>query len=310
MKQPRWLLMGTPQLAADVFATFLEEGHHVIGVVTQPDKKVGRNQDVQFSPVKQLALKHGLPVFQPERIRLDPGAMLSLDVDYILTLAYGQIVPQSVLDLPRVGAFNLHGSILPALRGASPLRYALIENLSVTGVTLMKMVMAMDAGDMYAQATFPIEPDDNHDTLVKKFTTHTQAFIRKVIPQLVAGTLSPEPQDESAVTFAPLIKKEHEHLPLHAPASTFLGWVRGLAPDPGGYLILDEKHIKLFDVVYEETAMKAQLGTILSVAKDGILFQGQNAIYRIRDLQIEGKPKRALPELVNGYAHWIGKRFR
>lgn len=308
-RKPRWLLMGTPQLAADVFKTFLDEGHHVIGLVCQPDKKMGRDQRVEKPPTKILAETYGIPVYQPVKIRLDPGEILSLDVDYILTLAYGQIVPQRVLDVPKFGAYNLHGSLLPLLRGASPLRYCLIENHTVTGVTLMKMILDMDAGDMLAQSSFAIEPTMNYTQLVERFTNVTQAFVQSVIPSLVKGTLNPIAQDPKLVTFAPLLKKEQEHLPLSAPASTFLGWVRALSEEPGGYLILQGKHIKLLDVTLEASTVKEPLGTILAVEKDGILFQGSDSVYRIHRLHIEGKPKRPLSELAQGYRHWVGQRF-
>ncbi len=308
-RRPRWLLMGTPQLAADVFKTFIDEGHHVVGLVCQPDKHIGRDQRVEKPPTKLLAETYGIPVYQPVKIRLDPGEILSLDVDYVLTLAYGQIVPQSVLDVPKYGAYNLHGSLLPVLRGASPLRYCLIENHTVTGVTLMKMILEMDAGDILAQSSFSIEPTMNYTQLLKRFTTVTQAFVQTIIPSLVAGTLTPRAQDSALVTFAPLIKKENEHLPLSSPPSTFLGWVNALSEEPGGYLLLQGKHIKLLEVTFESPHVKDELGTILSVEKDGILFQGREGIYRIHRLHIEGKPKRPLNELAQGYRHWVGQRF-
>jgi methionyl-tRNA formyltransferase len=281
----------------------------VIGIVCQPDKPIGRHHQLEKPPTKLLAEQYGIPVFQPSKIRLDPGPLLELDVDYILTLAYGQIVPQSVLDLPKKGAYNLHGSLLPKLRGASPLRYCFVENMTETGVTLMKMVLAMDAGDRLASATLPILPDDTYSTLLKRFTHLTQTFILEQLPLLIEGKLQSIPQNEDEVTFAPLIKKEQEHLPLEASFDTFLGWVRALSDEPGGYLLLEEKKIKLFQVHAKPDANMYPLGTIISIDKHGLIFQGNHVLYTAFEIQIEGKNRQSIQEIANGYRRWVGLKF-
>lgn len=309
MAKPTFLLMGTPELAKEVFEVILQAGYEVKGIVCQPDKPIGRHHQLEKPPTKLLAEQYGIPVYQPTKIRLDPGPLLELDVDYILTLAYGQIVPQVVLDLPKKGAYNLHGSLLPKLRGASPLRYCLIENMQQTGVTLMEMVLAMDAGAMIASATMPIHPEDTYSTLLPRFSKLTQAFILEQLPLLIANQVHKTPQHEADVTYAPLIKKEQEHLPLEASSATFLGWVRALSDEPGGYLLLEHKKLKLFEVDFSPSQEVHPLGTIVSLDKDGLVFQGINGRYTAKSVQLEGKNRQAVAHIANGYRRWIGLRL-
>jgi methionyl-tRNA formyltransferase len=183
-------------------------------LVCQPDTEVGRERILTKPPTKLWAEANGIPVFQPEKIRLDHSFLNNLDIDFILTLAYGQIVPQAVLDKPHFGAFNFHGSLLPKYRGASPLRFALIHQEEVTGMSLMKMVLAMDAGPVYAMKRMPILPDDNYSSLLQRFSPLTIQFALQMLPRLFGGELSPVVQSEKDVTFAPMITKEDEHLKL------------------------------------------------------------------------------------------------
>ncbi len=308
-QKPSFLLMGTPELAKDVFEAIIEAGYLVKGIVCQPDKPMGRHHQLEKPPTKILAERYGIPVFQPSKIRLDPGPLLDVEVDYILTLAYGQIVPQVVLDLPKKGAYNLHGSLLPKLRGASPLRYCLVENMKETGVTLMNMVLAMDAGDMLASASLPILNDDTYSTLLHRFTELTKTFILEHLPLLIEGSLTSTPQNEADVTYAPLIKKEQEHLPLDAPHDTFLGWVRALSDEPGGYLLLEGKKIKLFHVSVHALVHSSPLGTIVSLDKEGLVFQGFDALYKVQTVQIEGKNRQSIHDIANGYRRWVGLTF-
>lgn len=306
-RKPRFLLMGTPMLAKEVFEVMLQAGYEVVGIVCQPDKITGRDQTLEKPPTKRLAEQYGIPVFQPKKIKEDPGEILSLDIDYILTLAYGQIVPQAVLDLPKYGAYNLHGSLLPLLRGASPLHYALIEGFQETGVTLMKMVLAMDAGDMLAHEIIPIHDNDTYTSLLQRFSKVTQAFILKQLPLLISDQLKPIPQDASKVTFAPLIKKDQEHLDLTLPPQRFLGWVKALSEEPGGYVFLDGKKLKLFDVTVEAQTMLHPLGTILELQPTGLRLQGNGAVYCIKTVQLEGKTRQPVAVIAHGYAHWVGQ---
>jgi methionyl-tRNA formyltransferase len=295
--------MGTPELAKDVFEALILEGYNIVGIVSQPDRPTGRTRELTLTPTKRLGLAHNIPVYQPLKIKEDYHFLNGLNLDYILTLAYGQIVPQAVLDAPRFGAFNLHGSLLPALRGASPIRYSLIEGDAVTGMTLMKMTLAMDAGDMYAKDTLIIEEDDNYSSLLAKFSPFTVSFIKKQLPLLLENVLIPEVQDVSKVTFAPLIKKEHEHLSLALPSLQFLRWIKGLANEPGGYLIDQDKKVKLLKAKTYEQSIMYPVGT-LSIEHDRLLLQCIDGLIEILTLQLEGKQPMDARSFINGYRHY------
>lgn len=303
IKNLRILCMGTPELAKDVFEALILEGYNIVGIVSQPDRPTGRTRELTLTPTKRLGLAHNIPVYQPLKIKEDYHFLHGLNLDYILTLAYGQIVPQAVLDAPRFGAFNLHGSLLPALRGASPIRYSLIEGDAVTGMTLMKMTLAMDAGDMYAKDTLIIEEDDNYSSLLAKFSPFTVSFIKKQLPLLLENVLIPEVQDVSKVTFAPLIKKEHEHLSLALPSLQFLRWIKGLANEPGGYLIDQDKKVKLLKAKTYEQSIMYPVGT-LSIEHDRLLLQCIDGLIEILTLQLEGKQPMDARSFINGYRHY------
>lgn len=295
--------MGTPELAKDVFEALIVEGYNIVGIVSQPDRQTGRQQEVTLTPTKRLGLAYNIPVYQPLKIKEDYSFLQGLNLDYILTLAYGQIVPQAVLDAPRFGAFNLHGSLLPALRGASPIRYSLIQGDQTTGMTLMKMTLAMDAGDMYAKDTLVIEEEDNYSSLLAKFSAFTVVFIKKQLPLLLNNALTPEVQDVSQVTFAPLIKKEHEHLSLALPSLPFIRWIKGLANEPGGYLLDQDKKIKLLKAKVYDQSTKHPVGTLL-IDQSHILLQCIDGLIEILTLQLEGKQPMDARSFINGYRHY------
>ena len=208
------LFMGTPVISAYVFEQMILDGYHFVGLVAQPDHPVGRKGIIEKVPTKVIAEKYDIPVFQPIKIRKDFSFMDNLKVDLVITLAYGQIVPQGFLDIPRFGCLNLHGSLLPKLRGASPVQTALINNEKVTGVTLMEMVAAMDAGRMYGKKEVVIDKDDNATSLFKKISEAAKDLVLELLPKYVNGELEGVPQNEEEVTFCSLIKPEQEKLDL------------------------------------------------------------------------------------------------
>jgi methionyl-tRNA formyltransferase len=309
-RQMRVLLMGTPTLARDVFAALQQDGYNIVGLVCQPDQRVGRNQQWEKPPTKIWAESHHIPVFQPEKIRTDHAFLNGLDIDFILTLAYGQIVPQIVLDKPRFGAYNFHGSILPKYRGASPLRFALINQETETGMTLMKMVLAMDAGPIYALKKLAILPDDNYSSLLQRYSAFTASFALQTIPKLFRGELSPITQDERLVSFAPLIKKEDEHLSLALPLANFIGWVKGLSDEPGGYLMVEDKKLKIYHVSIVSNETLAPVGTLIKVDHQAIHLQVLGGVISLDHLQLEGKPKMLGPIFGNGHRHLLNQVLR
>jgi methionyl-tRNA formyltransferase len=312
MKDPKkmnLLFMGTPELARDVFQAIHQAGYNIIGLVCQPDTEVGRDRVMTKPPTKLWAEANQIPVFQPEKIRLDHNFLNNLDIDFILTLAYGQIVPQAVLDKPHFGAFNFHGSLLPKYRGASPIRYALIHQEEVTGMSLMKMVLAMDAGPVYAMKRMAILPDDNYSSLLQRFSALTIQFALHILPRLFGGELSPVPQIEKDVSFAPMISKEDEHLKLTLPLPQLLGWIRGLADTPGGYLLSDNKKLKILQASFVSSLEGHPVGTLIKVDHQGLHLQVLGGIISLDMIQYEGKGKMSGQVFGNGHRHLLSTRL-
>lgn len=247
MKNPRIVFMGTPEFAVTSLGTLLAEGYNVVAVVTQPDRPQGRKRVLTPSPVKAFAALHSLPVLQPERIRR-PEALAELAAyapDLIITAAYGQILPKSVLDLPLLGCINVHGSLLPRLRGGAPIQYALWQGETVTGVTIMYMAEGMDTGDMLSTVEVPISDEDNAGTLFTKLADAGAELLGRTLPQLLAGKLTAEPQNDAEATYAPTIKREDERIDWTKPARTVFNQIRALSPWPVAFTLLGGEVFKV-----------------------------------------------------------------
>lgn len=308
-KELNLLFMGTPEISAYVFEQMILDGYHFVGLVAQPDHPVGRKGIIEKVPTKVIAEKYNIPVFQPIKIRKDFSFMDNLKVDLVITLAYGQIVPQGFLDIPRFGCLNLHGSLLPKLRGASPVQTALINNEKVTGVTLMEMVAAMDAGRMYGKKEVTIEEDDNATSLFKKISEAAKDLVLELLPKYVNGELEGIPQDENEVTFCSLIKPEQEKLDLSKDILEVYGYIRGLSDEPGAYLYLDNQKLKIFKAKVANDLVTAEVGTIVQADKRGLLLQCQNGQLAILELQKEGKKRMDYKAFINGNQNLLGTKL-
>ncbi len=308
-KELNLLFMGTPEISAYVFEQMILDGYHFVGLVAQPDHPVGRKGIIEKVPTKVIAEKYNIPVFQPIKIRKDFSFMDNLKVDLVITLAYGQIVPQGFLDIPRFGCLNLHGSLLPKLRGASPVQTALINNEKVTGVTLMEMVAAMDAGRMYGKKEVVIEEDDNATSLFKKISEAAKDLVLELLPKYVNGELEGIPQDENEVTFCSLIKPEQEKLDLSKDILEVYGYIRGLSDEPGAYLYLDNQKLKIFKAKIANDLVTAEVGTIVQADKRGLLLQCQNGQLAILELQKEGKKRMDYKAFINGNQNLLGTKL-
>lgn len=308
-KELNLLFMGTPEISAYVFEQMILDGYHFVGLVAQPDHPVGRKGIIEKVPTKVIAEKYNIPVFQPIKIRKDFSFMDNLKVDLVITLAYGQIVPQGFLDIPRFGCLNLHGSLLPRLRGASPVQTALINNEKVTGVTLMEMVAAMDAGRMYGKKEVNIEEDDNATSLFKKISEAAKDLVLELLPKYVNGELEGVPQDENEVTFCSLIKPEQEKLDLSKDILEVYGYIRGLSDEPGAYLYLDNQKLKIFKAKVANDLVTAEVGTIVQADKRGLLLQCQNGQLAILELQKEGKKRMDYKAFINGNQNLLGTKL-
>ena len=303
------LFMGTPKISADVFEAMILDGYHFVGLVCQPDHPVGRKGLLEKVPTKLVAEKYQIPVFQPVKIRDDYSFMNNLNVDLVITLAYGQIVPQGFLDIPRLGCLNLHGSLLPKLRGASPVQTALINNEKVTGVTLMEMVKAMDAGRMYAKKEVVISDDDNATSLFNKIKDAAKELVLEALPKYINGELNGVPQDENEVTFCSIIKPEQEKLDLSKSVLEVYGYIRGLSDEPGAYLYLNGLKVKIFKAQIANQNVEAEIGTIVKADKHGLYMQLKDGQLAILELQKEGKKRMDYRSFINGNQNLLGTRF-
>ena len=303
------LFMGTPQISADVFEAMILDGYHFVGLVCQPDHPVGRKGLLEKVPTKVIAERYQIPVFQPVKIRDDYSFMNNLNVDLVITLAYGQIVPQGFLDIPRLGCLNLHGSLLPKLRGASPVQTALINNERVTGVTLMEMVKAMDAGRMYAKKEVVIAEEDNATSLFNKIKDAAKELVLEALPRYINNELVGVPQDENEVTFCSIIKPEQEKLDLSKTALEVYGYIRGLSDEPGAYLFLNGQKVKIFKAQIANQNVEAEVGTIVKADKHGLYIQLKDGQLAILELQKEGKKRMDYRSFINGNQNLLGTRF-
>jgi len=289
----RIVFMGTAELSCVSLRRLMESpDFQVAAVVTQPDRPKGRDLKLQASPVKELGLQAKLPVLQPERARSEEflEALRGLKPELIAVAAYGQILPGSILDLPRFGCINVHTSLLPKYRGAAPIQWAILNGDAETGVTIMKMDAGLDTGGILAQARTPIDPEDDAETLHDRLARMGAELLVSTIPDYVAGKLAPQPQPGEGVSYAPKIKKEDGHIDWGQPARVIWNRVRGLAPWPGAFSHLPgqpEPHLlKLWRV--EVLARSGPPGEVLQADKAGLVVGcGQEAL-RILMLQREG----------------------
>ena len=308
-KSIRFVFMGTPEISATVFEALINKGLKFVGLIAQPDRPVGRKGGLEKVPTKVVAEKYGIPVFQPVKIRKEYEFVKDLAPDVIITLAYGQIVPQGLLDIPTVGCVNLHGSLLPKYRGAAPIQYALINGEKVTGMTLMEMVAAMDAGRMYAKKEVIIEDDDNATSLFKKMAQAAIDLTLENINAYAMGVLPGEEQDESQVSFCPTIKPEQEKLDLNLNVKEIHGWIRGLSDHPGAYFYLDGKKLKVYKSQVLNDEVTAEVGTIVQADKRGFVVQCNGGQLALLEVQKEGKNRMDYKSFLNGNQGLLGKKL-
>ena len=299
MENKHVIFMGTPQIAATVLKNLLQCDVVVDLVVTQPDKKIGRKQIVQYSPVKELALEHGIEVFQPVRIKQEYEFLYTYKPDLIITCAYGQIVPKEVLDLPVHGCVNLHGSLLPAYRGGAPIQRAIWDGLSISGMTLMKMDVKMDAGDIYKQLQIPILEKDNMTSMFEKMGEGAGTLLKENIQSLLDGSAQFVKQDESLVTYAPIITKAEEHIDLNQDDAHIFNQIRALSMQPGAYFIVKKKKLKILEATYEKRNV-SQLGLMEAVGKKNMDIHLHDGVLHVVSCQMEGKPVMAISDFMNG----------
>lgn len=301
----RVVFMGTPGFAVGTLKALLEAGHEVAAVVTQPDKPKGRGKELLMTPVKAEAVKHDIPVFQPERVRKNEEfleELKKLAPDVIVVVAFGQILPVSILTLPKYGCVNVHASLLPMYRGAAPLQWVIINGEKVSGVTTMQMDKGLDTGDMLLKEEVAIEPKETYETYHDKLSVVGAQLLIKTLDGLEAGTITPVKQ-EGDTCYASMIDKSLGNLDFTRPAVELERLMRGLDPAPAAYSFLDGKLLKLFgaDVVDTDKEYSAQeCGIITNITKNTFDITTGAGMLRVNEVQLEGKKRMDAASFLRG----------
>lgn len=301
----RVVFMGTPGFAVGTLKALLEAGHDVAAVVTQPDKPKGRGKELLMTPVKAEAVKHDIPVFQPERVRKNEEfleELKKLAPDVIVVVAFGQLLPVSVLTLPKYGCVNVHASLLPMYRGAAPLQWVIINGEKVSGVTTMQMDKGLDTGDMLLKEEVAIEPKETYETYHNKLSVVGAQLLIKTLDGLEAGTINPVKQ-EGDTCYASMIDKSLGNLDFTRPAVELERLMRGLDPAPAAYSFLDGKLLKLFgaDVVDSDKEYSAQeCGIITNITKNTFDITTGAGVLRVNEVQLEGKKRMDAASFLRG----------
>ena len=295
--------MGTPAFSVPILEGLLEAGYTVQAVVTQPDRPVGRKKVITPTPVKEAALKHDLLVLQPEKISgsEEMEKIVELQPDILITAAFGQFLPEKLLQVPKHGAINVHASLLPKYRGGAPVHYSIINGEKETGVTIMEMIKKMDAGGIFAQESLPITKQDDVGTMFDKLSLLGKELLLKTLPSILDSSLTPTPQDEEKVTFSPNITREQEAIDWNKKAEEVDNQVRGMRPWPIAFTTYEDARWKLLAVepLAEETTEAP--GTIIRKDKKNLWIAcGNQTVLAIKELQPAGKGKQTIQAFLNG----------
>lgn len=306
------VFMGTPEFSVPVLQSLIDQ-YEVVGVVCQPDKEVGRHRELQDPPIKQLAMKYQIPVFQPIKIREDYEEILKLEPDIIITCAYGQIIPKAILDYPRLGCINVHASLLPKLRGGAPIHKALIDGYDKTGITIMYMDVKMDNGDIISQKDTEITDEDNLESLQNRLSIMGRDLLMETLPSIIDGTNSREKQNEEDVTFAYNIKREEEHVDFYKNSREVFNLIRGLSPVPSANAIIDGQEMKLLESkISSNSYQNHECGEIVDIIKEGIVVKTGDGAVILTKIKPFGKKVMDASSYVNGIGKdkLIGKVFQ
>ena len=294
------IFMGTPDFSATVLKGLLEsKQYEILAVVTQPDRAVGRKKEIRMTPVKELALDYGLPIYQPEKLSksAELDSLMNLNADGIVTAAFGQFLPSKLLDSVNF-AVNVHASLLPKYRGGAPIHYAIINGDKEAGVTIMEMVKEMDAGDMIARRAIPIEETDNVGTMFEKLALVGRDLLLESLPSYLAGDLKPVPQDKNQVTFSPNISPEEERIDWTKTNRQLFNQIRGMYPWPVAHTLLNGERFKIYEATPVEGA--GQPGEILAIGKKELIVAAGESALSLKTVQPAGKPKMTIIDFLNG----------
>ena len=311
MEKIKIVFMGTPDFAVPILKSLIEN-YHVVGVVTQPDKKVGRHQEIKYPPIKVVAVDNNITVLQPKNIREEYQEIIDLKPDIIITCAYGQIIPKELLDYPKYGCINVHASLLPKYRGGSPIHRAIINDDSKTGVTIMYMAEKMDAGDIISKKETIIEDNDTLETLHDRLSILGKILLLNTLPKIIKGEVSRIKQNEDEATFAYNITREDEKLDFNKTTREVYNKIRGLNPYPGSFTTLDGQIIKVYNSKMSDRVYTTkQNGEITAIYKDGIGVSVKDGEIILTEIKIAGKNKVRVKDYLNGIdkEKLLGKKF-
>ena len=301
----RIVYMGTPDFAVEPLEAIIKAGYEVAAVVTQPDKQKGRGKEVKMTPVKECALRHGIPVFQPVKIK-EPEAVAELkkyQADLFVVAAFGQLLSEEILNMPEYGCINIHASLLPAYRGAAPIQWAVLNGEKESGVTIMQMDKGLDTGDMLLKRSVELSPKETGDSLHDKLMHLGAELIVEALPKLEKGELVPEKQKDELSSYAKKLTKAMGQIDWTKDAVSLERWIRGLNSWPSAYTFFGGKTLKIWEaqVAEENGAQKAEPGQVVSVSREGFTVAcGQGAL-QILSLQLEGKKRVLTREFLLGY---------
>jgi len=297
------VFMGTPDFSVGTLEKLIEAGHEVLAVITQPDKPKGRGKAMQHTPVKEAALRHGIPVYQPVKVR-EPEfieILKGLNPEVIVVVAFGQILPKAILEMPKYGCVNVHASLLPKYRGAAPINWSIIDGEEVTGVTTMKMDVGLDTGDMIMKTEVPIEKDETAGSLHDKLSMAGALLCVETLRKLEDGTAIFEKQDDSLSNYAKMLDKNLGKIDWSNDAAYIERLIRGLNPWPSAYSSFEGKTLKIWAAEVIEDEADGVAGEIVAVTKNGIQVKTGKGILEIRELQLEGKKRMEAGAFLRGY---------
>lgn len=296
------VFMGTPDFSVNALENIVKAGHDVVGVITQPDKPKGRGGKMQYTPVKEKALELGLDVYQPQRVKETEfiEKLKEMNPDAIVVIAFGQILPKAILDMPKYGCINVHASLLPKYRGAAPIQWSVIDGEKETGVTTMYMNEGLDTGDIIDKVVVPIDKKETGGSLFDKLAIEGGKLILKTLIELENGTAVRTPQDDSKSNYAGMINKQLGKIDFNKSANEIERLIRGLNPWPSAYTKMDGKTLKIWDADVDDSENDSEPGTITEVGKDFIRVATGKGSLKILELQLEGKKRMKTRDFLNG----------
>lgn len=304
----RVVFMGTPDFAVKTLEAIIKEGHEVAGVVTQPDKPKGRGKNMQFTPVKEIAVARGIPVYQPVRVK-EPEfieELKKMNPEVIVVVAFGQILPKEILDMPKYGCVNVHASLLPKYRGAAPIQWAVIDGEKESGVTTMFMEEGLDTGDMLKKTVVPLDKDETGGSLHDKLATAGANLLIETLKELEEGTAIRTKQDDTLSNYAKMLDKHLGHIDFTKSAEEIERLIRGLNPWPSAFTGINGKTLKIWAATVINKEAEGSCGEVVEVNQDSILVKTGKGLLQLNEVQLEGKKRMETDAFLRGYPVEVG----